>query len=168
MCIPRLERKRVDVQVVGIMSYRGKISAAMSALDGKFGWLLLGHPVSTNDEKVVVYGAGKNGMKHSVPKMYIKPRRVDDDGKSLTNIRARVVIIGPDVNDNAFSQGYYAETQPNLQHSYGADVVGVRLEPSMAPSVAGRPLFFHVSSLSYARNIRIVSPDGIFDTTNFV
>lgn len=168
VCIPLHEPRRLDVQVVGILSLPTKISPAMAALEGKFGRLLLARPVTADVDKVMVYGVGKNGTKHNVPKQCIKPRRTVEDGTSLTKTRARVVIVGPDVTNDAIFKGYYAETQPTLEHSHGADVVGVSLEPSMLPGVGGAPVFFHITSLCYAANVRLMSPDGDFPTTNFV
>lgn len=167
MCISRLAGKRVDVQVVGVMSLRERISPSMAALEGKNGWLLLTREVSLSDKKIMVYGAGKNGLKHAVDRTCIKPRRTGEMGGPLTKIQARVVILGDDVKGDSFYKGQYAETRPSLAHAYGDEVVGVKLDPSWVGAASAGPLFFHISRLSYAANLRTQLPDAVFDATNF-
>ncbi|KAJ6522755.1 hypothetical protein B0H19DRAFT_1086013 [Mycena capillaripes] len=162
MCIPKLAHKRIDVQVVGVEKLSGRVSQTMLNLEGKYGYLLLAAPVSIIDKKIEVFGVGKHGTKHAIDRTCIKPHREDDLQQHLWEITERLVVLGPDVHSDTRHKGHYAQTIPYLQHTYGPDVVGVKLEEGRPP------VLFHMSSLCLAKNIRIQAPHGIFDTTVFL
>ncbi|KAF8173381.1 hypothetical protein K438DRAFT_1980931 [Mycena galopus ATCC 62051] len=80
--LPQLSMKRLDVKVVGIANIR-KASCTISALEGKFGCLLITTPVSSGDPKVDVYGVGRNSLMQAVQRSCVKPQQVDDAGRSF-------------------------------------------------------------------------------------
>ncbi|KAJ7832723.1 hypothetical protein B0H13DRAFT_1914897 [Mycena leptocephala] len=99
MCIPGLSGKRFDVQVVGITGVKERTSPTLLALEGRHGHILANAPIQRGTKKLDVCGVGKSGTKHAVYAQCIKPRRKDDDGRSLTEISQRVVVIGPDMGE---------------------------------------------------------------------
>jgi len=100
-------------------------------------------------------------MKHAIPRNCIKPRHEGDGGKQFWEITERVIVLGPDVNSDLGCRGQYAEMIPYLPHVHGFGVIGVKFPGG------GERAYFHSSSLALAKNIRLQSPDGIFDVTNF-
>ncbi|KAJ7823930.1 hypothetical protein B0H13DRAFT_1919391 [Mycena leptocephala] len=112
MCIPGLSGKRFDVQVVGITGVKERTSPTLLALEGRHGHILANAPIQRGTKKLDVCGVGRTGTKHAVYAQCIKPRRKDDDGRSLTEISQRVVVIGPDMGEGTSFEGCYGLTQP--------------------------------------------------------
>jgi hypothetical protein len=164
MCVPGLNGKRFDVQVLGITGVKERTSATLLALEGRFGHILATAPIELGVKKVEVCGVGKAGTKHAVYAQCIKPRRNDEIGQSLTEISERVVVIGPDMGGGTTFLGCYGLTQPDVPHYYEAGVVCVlveRLDGSFDPN------FFKKSSLCLAKNAALTFQNQVFPTTTF-
>ncbi|KAF8193076.1 hypothetical protein K438DRAFT_1969560 [Mycena galopus ATCC 62051] len=144
----KLEGKRLDVQVVDVVRVRTKISPAMAALEGRFGWLLLEGSKHVDSKKLTVYGAGRNGAKHDVDRTCIRPRRETDSGEPFTETSQRVVVVGRDVYMQDAYMGEYAQTLPLEKHALGDGVVAVMF-------VSGLKAFFPTCHLCLAKNIAI-------------
>ncbi|KAF8126657.1 hypothetical protein K438DRAFT_2001267 [Mycena galopus ATCC 62051] len=160
--LPQLSMKRLDVKVVGVANIR-KASRTISALEGKFGRLLITTPVPSGDPKVDVYGVGRNGLMHAVQRSCVKPRRVDDAGRSFWEITERVVVLGADVLSNSSHIGKYAQTVPMFPHNHGRGVVAVRFPGGGAE----RPCFFHETMLCLSPNVHLPTGLGVFEATDF-
>ncbi|KAF8217381.1 hypothetical protein K438DRAFT_1746700 [Mycena galopus ATCC 62051] len=145
--MPELAMKRIDVQVVGVL----KLPKASPKVAGFKG----------NQRKINVLGIGPGGMKHAIPRNCIKPWHEGDGGKQFWEIAEQVIVLGPDMNSDLGRRGQYAETIPYLPHVHGFGVIGVKFPDG------GECAYFHLSSLVLAENIRLQSPDSIFDVTNF-
>ncbi|KAF8177161.1 hypothetical protein K438DRAFT_1978802 [Mycena galopus ATCC 62051] len=152
--LPQLSMKRLDVKVVGVSKIR-KASPTMAALEGKVGRLLITTPVPSGDPKVNVYGVGRNGLMHAVQRSCVKPRRVDDAGRSFWEITERVVVLGADVLSNSSHLGEYGQTIPMFPHNRGRGVVAVRFPGGAAE----HPCFFHETMLCLAPNVHL--PTGV-------
>ncbi|KAJ6534284.1 hypothetical protein B0H19DRAFT_1272001 [Mycena capillaripes] len=154
MCIIVLTFKRVDVRVVGVRSFPGRLSDTIVSLEGRTGYLIQAAPITDADKKLTIYGLGINWTKHNIPFSCIKPRRENDNGEKLTEIEERVIVIGPDVRGDLHFQGRYGETRPYLQPPGSPkNLVGVVMED-------GSPALFHISSLCMAINVTTPSPHG--------
>ncbi|KAJ7203732.1 hypothetical protein B0H12DRAFT_1080581 [Mycena haematopus] len=168
MCFDALAGKRFDVQLVGTRVLRSnKVSDTVRKLDGSFGYVLPAAAISSTSQKVEVVGLGKNRTKHPIAISCIKPRRVDDNGRPLTEICTRVVIVGPDADlSSNIYLGRYALTVPELVHPHGENAVGVKFERG-GPGEEHPTAVFYTSSLCMAKNDHIQAVHGIFESTNF-
>ncbi|KAK6977284.1 hypothetical protein R3P38DRAFT_3237417 [Favolaschia claudopus] len=127
LSIAELNMKRLDVQIVGTDSLK-KASKKLQRCKGQFGHLLLEGPVDSLDKKVVVYGVGPSRIRPSVPKECVIPRRENDVGHWLWEIRERVVVLRPDVWGDVSRRGLYAETMPEVEHGLGPEIAAVVFE----------------------------------------
>ncbi|KAK7050166.1 hypothetical protein R3P38DRAFT_3173240 [Favolaschia claudopus] len=157
LSIAELNMKRLDVQIVGTDNLKNA-SKKLKRCKGQFGHLLLEVPIDALDDKVVVYGVGPSSIRPSVPKQCIIPRRENDVGERLWEIRERVVVLGPDVWGDASRRGMYAETMPEVDHGLGPEIVAVVFE-------GGREAgFFHACHLCLSRNVFVDDdfPSSVF------
>ncbi|KAJ7811760.1 hypothetical protein B0H13DRAFT_2383690 [Mycena leptocephala] len=127
MCVPGLNGKRFDVQVVGITSVKERVSNTLQKLEGRFGHILATAVIDLGAKKVEVCGVGKSGTKHAVHVQCIKPRRQNDSGWLITEVSERVVVIGPDMAGGTTMMGCYGLTQPEIPHYYEAGVISSSL-----------------------------------------
>lgn len=166
ICIEELAGKRFDVQLLGTRNLRGKTSDTVRKLDGTFGHLLPAGPILSTNKKVDVYGLGKTRTKHAIDITCVRPRRTDDNGRGLTEITTRVVIVGPDagMSSNEF-RGRYGLTVPDMVHRHGENMVGVKF--ARRGEEEHQTGVFHISSLCIAKNERIETLHGTFDITDF-
>ncbi len=164
MCIPGLSGKRFDVQVVGITGVKERTSATLLALEGRHGHILANAPIQRGTKKLDVCGVGKSGTKHAVYAQCIKPRRKDDDGRSLTEISQRVVVIGPDMGEGTSFEGRYGLTQPEVPHFYDSGVVCVKVE---LRENTFDTAFFAATSLCMAKNVELNYGGQVFPATTF-
>ena len=172
-----LAGKRVDVKVVGIRTFPNskhfRNSPTLIALEGREGYLLLESPFERRSlekaGKIKVYGVGKNLTAHQVPATCVRPLR-EFDGRALTEVSERVVIIGPDVNNNEDGQGRYAQTQPQTAHTYGAHSVAVRFERLGIDAQSSSIIlsaFYPLSSLVGAKNVQMQIANTVFPASQF-
>ncbi|KAJ7912884.1 hypothetical protein B0H13DRAFT_2326938 [Mycena leptocephala] len=164
MCILGLSSKHFDIQVVGITGVQERMSATLLALEGRHGHILANAPIQRGTKKLDVCGVGKTGTKHAVYAQCIKPRRKDDDGRSLTEISQRVVVIGPDMGEGTSFEGCYGLTQPEVPHFYDSGVVCVQVE---LRENTFDTAFFAVTSLCMAKNIALTYGGQAFPATTF-
>ncbi|KAJ7863415.1 hypothetical protein B0H13DRAFT_2354180 [Mycena leptocephala] len=164
MCIPSLSGKRFDVQVIGITGVKERTSATLLALEGRHGHILANAPIQRGTKKLDVCGVGKTGTKHAVYAQCIKPRRKDDDGRSLTEISQRVVVIGPDMGEGTSFEGCYGLTQPEVPHFYDSGVVCVKVE---LRENTFDTAFFAATSLCMAKNVALNYGGQVFPATTF-
>jgi hypothetical protein len=165
MCIPGLSGKRFDVQVVGITGVKERTSATLLALEGRHGHILANAPIQRGTKKLDVCGVGKTGTKHAVYVQCIKPRRKDDNGRSLSEISERVVVIGPDMGEGTLFEGCYGLTQPEVPHFYDSGVVCVKVE--LPASQTFDTAFFATTSLCMAKNVALTYGGQVFPATTF-
>ncbi|KAJ7854892.1 hypothetical protein B0H13DRAFT_2358201 [Mycena leptocephala] len=165
MCIPGLSGKRFDVQVVGITGVKERTSPTLLALEGRHGHILANAPIQRGTKKLDVCGVGKSGTKHAVYAQCIKPRRKDDDGRSLTEISQRVVVIGPDMGEGTSFEGCYGLTQPEVPHFYDSGVVCVKVELPVEKTF--ETAFFAATSLCMAKNVALNYGGQVFPATTF-
>ncbi|KAJ7820143.1 hypothetical protein B0H13DRAFT_2378001 [Mycena leptocephala] len=165
MCIPSLGGKRFDVQVVGITGVKERTSATLLALEGRHGHILANAPIQPGTKKLDVCGVGKTGTKHAVYVQCIKPRRKDDNGRSLSEISERVVVIGPDMGEGTLFEGCYGLTQPEVPHFYDSGIVCVKVE--LPVSQTFDTAFFATTSLCMAKNVALTYGGQPFPATTF-
>ncbi|KAJ7896178.1 hypothetical protein B0H13DRAFT_1885261 [Mycena leptocephala] len=158
MCVPGLNGKHFDVQVVGITGVKERVSNTLQKLEGRFGHILVTAAINLGAKKVEVCGVGKSGMKHAVHVQCIKPRRKNDSGQLITEVAERVVVIGPDM------VGGTMLTQPDIPHYYEPGVVCVLVE---CLDRSFDPNFFKVSSLCLAKNVALTYQNQEFVATTF-
>ena len=171
LTIPGLAQKRVDVELQGLLalSLRNfRPTNTILGLEGRTGYLLLASPVlatTLQSKKVDVYAVGRNGTEHAIAPMCIRPLRTHD-GNLITQIKARIVVIGPDVVGDTNDVGRYGQTEPDAEHGYTPDaVVVVRLEnKGQAARLRG---VFPLSSLCLSVNFPIQATHGNFPMTTF-
>ena len=170
LTISGLANKRVDVRLEGMAGITNRNfipSALILGLEGQFGRLLLTSPVLENTlerKKIDVYGLGPTQRKHPIAPMCIRPLRVYDTGQPLTEVKGRVVIIGPNVAGETDSVGRYGQTEPSMKHDFSrGEVVMVRMEPGITPGFS----LFPLASLCRSINAPLQTADGKFPQTSF-
>ncbi|KAK7038366.1 hypothetical protein R3P38DRAFT_3182458 [Favolaschia claudopus] len=167
LCLPGLAQKRLDVFVQGVGN-EPQLSAKVREMEGRGGYLLLNAEIAAREtnkkfsrprkaDKVDVYGLTVGGTKHPIDRRYLRPSRTGRDGRTVTEMVHRVVVIGGDVQGDLSNRGCYGETDPFVTHSHGPNTVAVRFSLEQYQ-------FFHASSLCLSENVRITAPHGIFDT----
>ncbi|KAJ7205703.1 hypothetical protein GGX14DRAFT_397397 [Mycena pura] len=170
LTIPGLANKRVDVRLEGLAGITNRNflpSSLILGLEGQFGRLLLTSPVLENTldrKKIDVYGIGPTQRKHPIAPMCIRPLRVYDTGQPLTEVKGRVVIIGPNVAGETDSVGRYGQTEPSMEHDFSqGEVVMVRMEAGIKPGFS----LFPLASLCRSINAPLQTVDGKFPQTSF-
>ncbi|KAJ7201015.1 hypothetical protein GGX14DRAFT_571588 [Mycena pura] len=173
LTIPGLAKKRVDVQLGGLLALSQqnfRPSNTILGLEGRTGYLLLASPVlatTLQSTKVDVYVVGRNGTKHAIAPMCIRPLRTHD-GTPITQIKGRVVVIGPDVLGDTKEVGRYGQTEPDFKHDYSPDaVVVVRFENKGQTDGLRSLGVFPLSSLCLSVNVPIQVAHGNFPVTTF-
>ncbi|KAJ7192380.1 hypothetical protein GGX14DRAFT_578244 [Mycena pura] len=170
LTIPGLAQKRVDVQLQGLLALSQRNfrpSKTILQLEGRTGYLLLASPVLANtlqSTKVDVYAVGRNGTKHPIAPMCIRPLRVHAS-TPITRIKNRVVVIGPDVVGDIKAVGRYGQTEPDVKHDFSPVAVVVRLENK--GQLEGLRGVFPLSSLCLSVNVPIQAAHGNFPMTTF-
>ncbi|KAJ7891127.1 hypothetical protein B0H13DRAFT_1887299 [Mycena leptocephala] len=164
MCVPGLNGKHFDVQVVGITGVKERVSSMLQKLEGRFGHILATAAIDLGAKKVEVCGVGKSGTKHAVHVQCIKPRRKNNSGRLITEVAERVVVIGPDMAGGTTLMGCYGLTQPDIPHYYEASVVCVLVE---CLDGTFDPNFFKGSSLCLAKNVALTYQNQLFTATTF-
>ncbi|KAK6967061.1 hypothetical protein R3P38DRAFT_3244748 [Favolaschia claudopus] len=169
LCIPGLAMKRLDVIVVGVAEVE-TLAQKVRELEGKRGYILVEEDIPSRGpkkrvlkkikkaDKIDVYGATVGGLKHPLERKYVRPCRTADDGRLLTEVMERVVVVGADVNHDVGQRGCYGFTAPHIGHLHGFEVVAVDFGQ-------GRHEFFHISSLCWAKNQSIALRDKVFNVT---
>ncbi|KAJ7210715.1 hypothetical protein GGX14DRAFT_394356 [Mycena pura] len=170
LTIPGLANKRVDVRLEGLVGITNRNflpSSLILGLEGQFGRLLLTSPVLENTldrKKIDVYGIGPTQRKHPIAPMCIRPLRVYDTGQPLTEVKGRVIIIGPNVAGETDSVGRYGQTEPSMEHDFSqGEVVMVRMEAGIKPGFS----LFPLASLCRSINAPLQTVDGKFPQTSF-
>ncbi|KAJ7747631.1 hypothetical protein DFH07DRAFT_775955 [Mycena maculata] len=173
LCLPALVGKHVDVMIRGVSALVGvkglMLGVRVVALEGKRGYLLMqasmqhnlqvaAKCLNLNKQKVTVHGFTSL---HNVPLVAVKPCRVFHDGRSLEELTERVVIIGPDCQNEKGDQGCYAQVQREEQDPPGTVMVCVSRPGSFA--LNGFPLLH----LCLAKNIPGQLENMSFPATTF-
>ena len=165
---PGLAGKRVDVMIKGVDSFprtnKINVSDKMRQDNNKCAILLSASKFTPSDLKkpITLFNVGgPTGRKASFPPPCIWPRRELDSGKSIIEVVARVIVLGPDVNNNVVHLGQYGQTQPAVTHTFGLRVVAVKF--------VGRAelTFFHYLNLCLSENIEKETAEKKFPATNF-
>ncbi|KAJ7233403.1 hypothetical protein B0H12DRAFT_1076631 [Mycena haematopus] len=159
LSLPDLAMKRVDVKLVGILGLPARLSPTICALEGTFCHLLLTAAVPKDTKTLQVAGAGKTARRFHIDRTCIKPRREGPNGERLWDMETRVVVLGPDVKFNVTRLGEYGLTVPGIPHQWGTSVVAVKF-------VHGEGGYFDESSLTMAKNEKIMVQDQVFDITS--
>ncbi|KAJ7899942.1 hypothetical protein B0H13DRAFT_1883569 [Mycena leptocephala] len=164
MCVPGLNGKHFDVQVVGITGVKERVSNTLQQLEGRFGHILATAAIDLGAKKVEVCGVGKSGTKHTVHVQCIKLHRKNDSGRLITEVAERVVVIGPYMVGGTTLMGCYGLIQPDILHYYEAGVVCVLVE---CLDGSFDPNFFKASSLCLAKNVALTYQNQEFVATTF-
>jgi hypothetical protein len=159
--VPR--HRRVDVMIQGLNSLtRTKylnVTAFMQKDDNKSAVLVLEDVVNDSALKktVTVWNiGGRGGRRGPMPTQSLRPRR-ELGGVSIIETITRVLVLGPDVENNSFHVGHYALTQPAVEHLHGPKVVAVKFPGRSDHS------FFHWVYLCLSENVEILDcPATVF------
>lgn len=165
LCANGLLNKRLDVVLQGIATYDNRVirnSPKWLAMEGKTCILVQANAGKNRKverdqlkkKKVKVYQVGSTTANpEDVPPETIRPRRTLADGRSISVVTQRVVIIGSSVHGPLETNiGRYAETRPNPDNTElygGPNYVWVQVE-------GGDMHLYHVSSLCLSVNEAIL------------
>ncbi|KAJ6591792.1 hypothetical protein DFH09DRAFT_1073650 [Mycena vulgaris] len=116
-----------------------EISAEARASEGPSGVVILTEAVSD-------FRVGQKQHKIVFPPSCIKPRQDHPEDGLITKRVDRVIVLGPDVVGDTSLVGSYTQTQPEIMHPHGDDVVGVRRTDGSGP------FFFHILRLCLSKN----------------
>ncbi|KAJ7711501.1 hypothetical protein B0H16DRAFT_1480286 [Mycena metata] len=111
---PEFRHVRIDVRLSGLNTIP-KVSTKILKLEGHNGYRLAVDGVEwdkSNNDKIVVRGAGNTGVPVSIPPACVKPRRTDDDNHRLNEVQLRGVVVGPDQVGSTAEKGKYGFTVP--------------------------------------------------------
>ncbi|KAJ7259109.1 hypothetical protein B0H12DRAFT_1232095 [Mycena haematopus] len=156
---PEFVNRRIDVKILGLGTTRfPKHSPRRTSLyEGETGYLVpFKYPVLSGSftKRNFKVQLDRSTKTVGVPADAVRPCRENLDGTSIAKTKGRVIVIGPDIAGRDIHIGQYAETMPG---SAPDPQVLVRFQKNFAPEYGT----FALSSLCRARNIRVMSSDGV-------
>ncbi|KAJ6532205.1 hypothetical protein DFH09DRAFT_1092874 [Mycena vulgaris] len=137
--------KRVDVVIEGITTFSAhkkntRISAKAIASEGLPGVVLLTEAVSDFGKQLTSLSLlVRNNTKLSFPRAASNLGRTTGKVASSRSCVDRVIVLGPDVVGDISLVESYAQTQPEIMHPHGDEVVGVRRADGSGPFLFPHP-----------------------------
>ncbi|KAJ7259966.1 hypothetical protein B0H12DRAFT_1069866 [Mycena haematopus] len=162
---PEFVGKRIDVQIVGVARSQYKLFTGKRALshEGKTGYLApFGESIKESSFGRTPVHVKLDSFRHNVylPADALRPLRKDALGVSIASSKqVRVIVIGPDADQNWDMVGTYGETMTNVNQ--WPNMVLVRFAKSSHTKL------FPLKSLCRSLNVRVEKDGVVADSVSF-